>query len=431
MGKFKQSQYNIELTSIGNEKHVYMYNTKSASIIKFEKELYNLVCNEDFENNKITDIIEKLVAQGIIVPEHKNEYNEIRFYEKVLQYNLQYNILTLIIAPTLKCNYRCVYCFEDVENAITAIMNDDTVSDIVKFVSRHIESNVNLKKVSVQWFGGEPLLCFDSVIQNLSQRLINLCESKNIRYESGIITNGYLLKENILEKLIDECRVNDFQITFDGRKSKYEQYKRPPSGAYETVKDNIMALSRFIYDSQKSARVNIRINVDKNNCADAELLYNEICQDNKYKNNFNFYLGRLRGRCGCDFLAIDEFEQCETAFNSVTNKAIKLIEPKTVWCSQYTMNSFCIGPEGELYKCEHDFGIKEKVIGDIVNGVAFNDFLLNYINMKNDIKCKDCKIYPICLGGCPNMRHEHGSDCEYTVDKIINRACDYIKSQKI
>ena len=80
------------------------------------------------------------------------------------------------------------------------------------------------------------------------------------------------------------------------------------------------------------------------------------------------------------------------------------------------MNSLCIGPKGELYKCEHDFGVDEKCIGSITEGIYFSDHFMQYMNQPLPQKCKECKIFPLCLGGCPNARSysADNSSCEFT-----------------
>lgn len=428
---YKQSKYNIILTPISNAAYTYIYNTKSGAIIKLEKILYELIEKSAFETSALQPLLSDLLKQGIVVPRNKNELNEIIFFEKASQFNLNFQTLTLIIAPTLQCNYKCIYCFEDRQNTSTTMMSEITITNIVSFVNTFIKENQQLKRLKIHWFGGEPLLGYQDVIVPLSEKLIELTRAHNIDYEAGIVTNGYLLSPEIQDKLIRLLKVYSLQITFDGQKHNYEKLKRPPKQAYEKAKDNILYLSEYIYDTKQKVQVNIRINVEKNNANDSELFYSEIKSNSRYKNNFNFYLGRLRSIVPCDdYLTLSEFEDLERRFNDVIKKQARLIIPKKIWCSQYSMSCLCIGPEGELYKCEHDFGVDERIIGNVLDGIEYPQFLLDYFNMPVDQACKECNIYPICLGGCPNARFINKHHCEYTIKKIINNACNYINSQK-
>ena len=64
----------------------------------------------------------------------------------------------LIILPTEKCNFRCTYCYEDFA---IGKMKIETVEAIKKFISARAPS---LKFLTLSWFGGEPLLARDVII---------------------------------------------------------------------------------------------------------------------------------------------------------------------------------------------------------------------------------------------------------------------------
>ena len=92
----------------------------------------------------------------------------------------------LILFPTEKCNFRCLYCYED---HVGEKMSSDTISSIKKFLVKKIPL---LKLFELEWFGGEPLLAKDIVIDitNFAQ---NLCNQYGVKFVSVMTTNGYLL----------------------------------------------------------------------------------------------------------------------------------------------------------------------------------------------------------------------------------------------
>ena len=66
----------------------------------------------------------------------------------------------------------------------------------------------------LHWYGGEPLLAI-SPIERLTKKFKKICKRFNIEYSASIITNGYLLTEDVCNKLLD-LDITDAQITLDG-----------------------------------------------------------------------------------------------------------------------------------------------------------------------------------------------------------------------
>ena len=59
-----------------------------------------------------------------------------------------------------------------------------------------------------------------------------------------------------------------------------------------------------------------------------------------------------------------------------------------------------IGPNGELYKCEHHVGRKDCVVGTCKDGRFYSDVEMNFVSGKVEDRCKMCKYLPLCFGGC-------------------------------
>lgn len=72
------------------------------------------------------------------------------------------------------------------------------------------------------------------------------------------------------------------------------------------------------------------------------------------------------------------------------------------------MNSYIIGPEGEIYKCWNDVSDRNKIIGYINTQKLTNvDLLAKYMvdsTIFEETKCRECFFFPICGGGCPQYR---------------------------
>ena len=142
--------------------------------------------------------------------------------------------------------------------------------------------------------------------------------------------------------------------------------------AYEKVKRNLFSLSQYLAKQNSKAHISLRINVDNDNIEDAKALVREIKSDDQFNDNIHFYLGRLMGYCGdLNYMSLEEYEQNEMEFCSFMGTIVKPKEPKKIWCGQFAMNNLCIGPNGEIYKCEHDFGYSDRTIGHVLSGVFY------------------------------------------------------------
>ncbi len=91
-------------------------------------------------------------------------------------------------------------------------------------------------------------------------------------------------------------------------------------------------------------------------------------------------------------------------------------------CLSVCAPNFCIGPNGELYRCEHFLGIEDKIVGDVFSGRYYSDSEIKYLTFKHLDKCLKCNILPICMGGCMNdvVDTDNAISCERFIDQMID-----------
>ena len=140
---------------------------------------------------------------GIIVSATHDEESEAYF--KYLE-EISSPVLSLIIVPTYRCNFRCPYCYQDHENA--EIMSIELQDAIIRFVRKHIS---NYTAVEISWFGGEPLLCMDMILR-INVAIKQSCNDRFKSFRSSITTNGYCLTKSIFEELLN-VGVREYYIT--------------------------------------------------------------------------------------------------------------------------------------------------------------------------------------------------------------------------
>jgi len=145
-----------------------------------------------------------LLQRGFLVSKELNEIDLLKIrYRK----NFAERTFSLLIEPTLACNFKCVYCFE--EEPLPHSMSNKEEEALIKFVERMFRQEI-FHGLRVSWFGGEPLLSVP-VIDRLSNAFKKIVEdfkinseiSEGITYSAGLVTNGSLLTPEIFPKLLN------------------------------------------------------------------------------------------------------------------------------------------------------------------------------------------------------------------------------------
>jgi uncharacterized protein len=382
-----------------------IYNTLTNSFAELDESTFNKfeklqndtkTINNDFSQEEI----EKLQQAKIIVNDDYDEYLKIKLSRHIKRFDK--SLMTLTIAPTLHCNFACSYCFEDARPKV--YMTDQIENDIISFIKRHAE----VKRLSITWFGGEPLLSFDR-IESLTKK-IKLLE---INYYSSIITNGYLLTQEVVDKL-HELKIRHVHVTIDGPESIHNK-RRPhikETDSFDVIYTNILRLKPLI-QAQKIA-LTVRVNVDHTN----EDHYHEIYK--KIRTDFtglevSIYAGIVKksyGSCSSvDDILMDNQEQANFNIEQFSKYGIKNSNffPIKVSgeCMARQLYGYLIDARGDTYKCWTDVGNKKEVVGNISNNNAINPTKLTRYLTGADVfdkpECQKCFFLPVCGGGCPHL----------------------------
>lgn len=169
----------------------------------------------------------------------------------------------LLIYPTYQCNVRCWYC---IQNHQDVVMSNDVIHKVKAHVKRILETNKKLKNFHISWFGGEPLLEYNTII-DITNYTLHLCNKHNVIFSASITTNGILLSEERI-KHFKELNLNHYQITIDGHREKHNKVKRlNKQSAFDLTVNNI----KHIAEINPEATINMRINYD-NNCIPQKIM---------------------------------------------------------------------------------------------------------------------------------------------------------------
>lgn len=327
--------------------------------------------------------------------------------------------LTILIKPASSlCNMRCSYCFyKDVssrrEIPSHGIMNKDILDTLIRRAFAFADESV-----SFVFQGGEPMLAgldfFKSAIA--LQKKYN---SRGIRVFNTIQTNSTLIDDEFAAFF----KENSFLVgvSLDGEKDLNDLYRCYPdnSGSYASVMRGIEALERH------GVAFNILAVISRDSAKSPSRIY-ESLRAYKYlqfipliddldseKQDFSLS-ARDYGR----FLS----EVFELYYRDIKNGSYVSIRdfdsyvnmlrgqaPSSCAMEGRCGGYFTVEADGSVYPC--DFYVTDEYkIGNICDASFFSlvksDNLISFIRSSvcTESKCKDCKWYPLCRGGCRRYR---------------------------
>lgn len=380
------------------------YSSKNNSFIKLSKELFDILHNSDNSNLNISDIpdevIQTLVHNGILCTELEDDEYVVRnqFITQSVQHDK--SRLNLIIAPTLNCNFNCPYCFENDKRAST--MSDSTINDLIDF----IKSFEGVKEMSLTWYGGEPLLALPTIEKILTR----ITGEVGISIKNHtIITNGYLFTDKAI-KVFEKFPLDSIQITLDGTADRHNKLRALKGNNYPTY-DKIVSNIGNILKQLANVTLHLRVNIDKTNVDD----YFEIHKS--FTNTFNnpnliVYPDIIRleneERTNIVEPAFGRWETANLLYELYSKGflggEIYPVQRRAKTCCAMCVNSFIIGPMGEIYKCWNDVSDRTRIIGHIKNSNISNSRLYFRYHQScawyNDPVCRECFFLPICNGKC-------------------------------
>ncbi|MEU0119027.1 radical SAM protein [Streptomyces bobili] len=158
--------------------------------------------------------------------------------------------LQLFIRPAEKCNFRCAYCYERFH---IGRMEPEVVQAVKAFIDRRME---HFDALSVEWFGGEPLLA-EPVIADVARHInSSLGSFPSLGCSGSVTTNGYLLDRGTAAALI-ALGVRSFQISLDGPPDVHDEsrVRADGCGTFCEIWDNLLDL----HDSDLSFDVILRL----------------------------------------------------------------------------------------------------------------------------------------------------------------------------
>ena len=401
--QLKASRYNFLVTE---SDYNIAFNSKNCALVKVNEDFIKILNdpNQEFSEEE-KNLRENMFKAGFLVDSQVDEIKLLEF--KYLKSKFEGDTLTITIMPTDACNFSCFYCFENKKNLK---MSQKIVDSTIEFVEKRLK---NFSKLKICWFGGEPLLAMD-IVRQMSKKLIEIAAVNNCEYSAFMVTNGYLLKPEIINELKD-YKIDTLQITIDGDKESHNRRRCTKEGVatFEKIIENLKILTA------NNFKIACRVNIDKSNISSIKPLIKKLADEfGDKKDDLNISFGQILPIANQDkwdtsvCLSLPEYIKCVDDFTScmieenftIKNQYPFYPTPKVNFCGAVQMNSFVIRPSGLIDKC---WDCETTPVGDVFKGIAHDgkteQNLSKWIlhNPFADSECRDCKILPVCFGGCP------------------------------
>jgi len=390
-----------------------IFNTITGSEILIDIDIKNILDNFDSHKDDLEkEFIEILLRNGILIDDDTDEKKILQVMREDARFHS--TDIRFTVNTSYACNLACVYCFEGKGEIYNKKMNDEITDASIKFI-KNMVNKYNRKKLHLTLYGGEPLLNLKADMK-LIKEISSWCEETGIEFQCNIFTNGTLITKDLIEKLSSFAISPRVQISVHGPKKIHDKKRifKNGEGSYETImhglkllkdskmpfyiaemidKDNLHLQEEFLDDLIERGLRNASVD-------NPSLGFDILDASTKYCKSYeSSCLSEKKGeRSLIDLKRLAIHKGFEVFSDLILNP---------IFCSAETKFLFVIDPFGDLYNCPVLMGNKRHRIGSINNKGQLTKITYSYYDFmsRNPLsfeKCKNCKYFPLCGGGCAN-----------------------------
>lgn len=244
----------------------------------------------------------------------------------------------VVILPTRSCQCSCTYCYESRRK--DALPTKDLLSRIYQFLLLRREQTQHF---NINWFGGEPMLCFDDICT-----FLNKVSDSGIEYDSIMTTNFLDVNLPRLNDMV-ALRLRSFQVTLDGTK-EYHDKKRVTAngmGTWSKIMENLETAKTSDLDFKILVRLHSHGDNTKELLDLVPIIKKKLGGDRRFK----FYVKKISGDAfeggsSTWMLASNEVEY------ELRNHGLELVDEPAI-CYAGKANSLIFDTNGRIKKCTH------------------------------------------------------------------------------
>ena len=328
--------------------------------------------------------------------------------------------LCLHVAHT--CNLNCSYCFasQGKYHGDRAVMSFEVGKAALDFLVKNSGTRKNLE---VDFFGGEPLMNFDTVKKLVEYaRSIEKETGKNFRFT--LTTNGVLIDDDVIDFANKE--MSNVVLSLDGRKSVHDRFRIDYNGNGSWEK--IVPKFQKLVEKRKGKNYYMRgtfthLNPDflEDVKAMLDLGFNELSMEpvvcpsgdpsELTEQDLPIVLEQYE-KLAKLMLEKDKEGKPFTFYHYMIDlKGGPCIYKRISGCGSGT-EYMAVTPWGDLYPCHQFVGEERFKLGDVFNGVSNCEVQKEFMNCNVYAReaCRDCWAKLYCSGGCAaNAYHVTGS----------------------
>ena len=321
------------------------------------------------------------------------------------------------------CNLRCRYCFADegAYHSSREFMSEQTAKKAIDFL---IENSGGRKVLEADFFGGEPLMCLDT-IKNVVAYAREQGEKFGKKFLFTTTTNGVLLNDDAADFFNRE--MENVVLSLDGRPEVHDAIRKTVNGrgsfdiCFKNIKnfvktrgdrsyyvrgtftaknldfsDDVMFLAESGFDSISMEPVVTDI-------PDLQIRKEHlprICEE--YETLCEKYLEAYRNGRGFNFFH----------FN-IDLEGGPCLSKRVSACGAGN-EYFSVTPDGSLYPCHQFAGNADFYMGNVYEGRIDADIRGRFASscLFTRAGCKDCFAKFICSGGCSANNYNFNGDIE-------------------
>lgn len=392
--------------------------------------------------DKLSDRYNKKDIEEAYAELKKLEDEEILFSQDIYEqyipsWNKKHVVKALCLHISHDCNLRCKYCFAGTGNfgGERTNMSREVAIAAIDFL---IKESGNRKNLEVDFFGGEPLINFDTV-KAVVEYARSVEKESNKHFNFTITTNGILLNDDIKEYI--NKNMGNVVLSIDGRKDTNDKMRCrvDGSGCYDSIlpKFKDMAESRNqdnYYVRGTFTRENLDFSEDVLHLADEGFKqisvepvvaakgtgydirredlpqlfaeYDKLAKEyvkreksGEWFNFFHFMIDLTQGPC-----IVKRLSGCGSG-------------------SEY----LAVTPEGDIYPCHQFVGMKDFRMGNVLDN-TFDKNIQNKFgscNVYTKDECKKCWAKFYCSGGCLANSYQFKN----TINSVYDIGCELEKKR--